>query len=127
MKYICQTCRKSRAELISENKLNLVQGYEQCADCYADLEYESVVMISDLLTSAKKQAEDNDDYTVSDMNPELVKIARISDPNFDGKSRVLNSTKYLPEWYKKELHDRHQKTHSMFSGMHETEYNEVID
>jgi len=60
--FICQTCRKSREQLSKENKLILVDGYEQCADCGSDLEYDSVVLRDDILKNARKEEAANNDY-----------------------------------------------------------------
>ncbi len=35
--YLCPTCKKTRGLLRSQGKIIVVQGYEQCADCHADI------------------------------------------------------------------------------------------
>ena len=125
MNYICPTCRKTREHLVEEGKLNLVQGYEQCADCFADLEYESVVLREDLWKEARKKAEENDDYTVLPPNPNAAKVLGI-EPR---ETKILNSIKYLPEWYRQELQEKQEETNKLFSDLHESykDYNEIID
>ena len=36
--YRCPTCHKTRSQLLAEGKITVLQGYEQCTDCHADLD-----------------------------------------------------------------------------------------
>lgn len=118
MSYICQTCRKTRAQLVKEGKLNLVQGYEQCADCHADLEHESVVEREDLWKKAKKMAKKHDDYD-----------ERVHPTDKEVIVKTPNTFKYLPKWYKEELVEGHKRINDMFRDLHKDneDYNQVID
>ena len=41
--YRCPTCRKTRSQLLAEGKVTVLQGYEQCTDCHADLDCTSTL------------------------------------------------------------------------------------
>jgi len=128
MSYICQTCRRTREQLVKENKLNLVQGYEQCGYDNADLEHESVVLRSDLLEEARAVAISRNDVTVlpiTDRSRAIAKALNI-EPRED---RVPNINKYLPEWYRKELHERFEKSKVLARSMSDRykDYNDIID
>lgn len=102
--FICQTCRKSRDQLIKENKLSSVDGYEQCADCGSDLEYDSVVLRDDILKNARKEAAANNDY---------VEVESHIRPGTTYP--VLNSHKYWPDWYREEQAKKHKEICEDFS------------
>lgn len=44
MNLICPKCYKSFNVLTAFEKINRVDGYFQCKDCYSDLDYEGVVI-----------------------------------------------------------------------------------
>ncbi len=123
MSYICPKCKKTRKRLIEENKLNSVQGHEQCADCYADLEHQSVVMREALDEEASRKALENDDYIIIPACEQVKKVLGIEE------HKILNTHKYLPEWRKKEIMDEIKKTNEMFIKMHEdgNHYNKTSD
>lgn len=118
MSYICKKCRRTRQQLKEDGRLNLVQGYEQCADCHGDLEHESVVEREDLWKQAKKMAIKHDDYH-----------ERVSPRDKEVIIKTPNAYKYLPQWYKDELIAGHKRITDMFRNLHEGygDYNEIID
>jgi len=121
--YMCGGCRKTREQLIKENKLNLVQGYEQCADCGGDLDHESVFKIEDIRKNAKAEAIKNDDYLVMEPSPTVKKR------NPDAEAiKVPNASKYYPQWYKDHLDKSFKETNDMFRRMNDVSmYNDVRD
>lgn len=44
MELICPKCYKNISILKSLNKFCLVDGYAQCKDCHADLDYKNVIV-----------------------------------------------------------------------------------
>ena len=118
MSYMCGKCKKTREQLIEENKLNLVQGYEQCADCHGDLEHQSVIEREDLWKKARKMAVKHVDYEEK-IHP-LDKEVMVKTPN---------TFKYLPQWYKDELLEGQQGIYDMFRNLHkdDSDYNQIID
>jgi len=128
MGYICQTCRRTREQLVKENKLNLVQGYEQCGYDRADLEHESVVLRDDLLKEASKKAIENDDviiFPITDRSRAMAKALNIE----SREDRVPNIHKYLPKCYQKEIEENLEGSMKLareLSGKYE-DYNEIID
>jgi len=122
--YICGKCRKSRDQLIEEGKLNLVQGYEQCADCGGDLDHKSVFEIQDMRKAAKEEAIKNNDYIVREPSEMLKKIR-----GEDAKATKLpNAYKYYPQWYKDHLSNSLKDTIETFKELNDySMYNKVID
>lgn len=125
MNYICPTCKKTRDQLVEENKLHLVQGYDQCGDCWADLEHESVVMREELLKEGERKAIENNDYTIIPPNLELA-----ADLGIEPKeAKIPNTYKYLPEWYRKEQEEGYEATNELFRSLNKgyKDYAEIID
>lgn len=129
MSYMCQKCKKTRAQLVEEGKLNLVQGYEQCADCHGDLEHSSVVKISEQMERAKKKALKNNDYIVREMDADVVKFGKSRGVDMPKEHKVLNWFEYMPESYKKRRIKQQEKLNQMFRDMHNDydDYNQIID
>ena len=125
--YICQKCRKSRAQLAKEGKLNLVQGYEQCADCHSDLEHASVVEIDDIRQDALQKAIANNDYNVIPVNERSRNLAKVLGIEAEDR-KVPNAFKYYPKWYQDKLTKDHKETTREFRGFAKImkDYNEVI-
>jgi len=120
--YICGKCRKSREQLIEENKLNLVQGYEQCADCHGDLDHKSVFEIQDIRKNAKAEAIKNDDYLELPSGI-LDKDIPVTEPR-----KVPNAHKYYPQWYKDHLAEGMERAKELFLKANDySVYNKVID
>ena len=125
MSYICPTCKKTREQLVEENKLNLVQGYEQCADCRADLEHESVVLRDDLIKKAKQQAVENNDYETHSADSKIAHALGVEPQEY----KVYNWEKYLPEWYQEERRESFKKGIEEASKMKDifSDYAKIID
>ena len=122
--YICGKCRKSRDQLIEEGKLNLVQGYEQCADCGGDLDHKSVFEIEDIRANAQAEAIKNNDYLI--MEPSLA-LKRMRGDEAKG-TKVPNSHKYYPQWYQDHLREGLERTNKMMKEANDySMYNKVIE
>lgn len=111
--------------MVKDGKLNLVQGYEQCGYDHADLEHESVVLRADLLEEAEKKAIENDDYTILPPDPNAAEVLGIE----LRETKIPNSSKYWPGWYRKEQEEKHKETNEVFGdfGNRRKDYNEIID
>ena len=98
----CQTCHRPRGILVALGKLNLVQGYEQCADCRSDLEHESVIIRDVYFKKAEEEAKENGEKY---------------------------SFQYLPEWLQKDIREGQEKINKMFRNLDECykDYTEIID
>jgi len=120
---MCGKCRKSREQLIKENKLNLVQGYEQCAVCRGDLDHESVFKIEDIRKEATAKAIENNNYITMEPSVTLKRM------HGEVKAtKVPNAYEYYPQWYKDHLDESSKETTEMFRSLNDNSmYNKVID